>query len=671
MAKQHHNSILHVLRWNAALAFFLFGVTLAAADARGSPPPWSDVTIGPGPNSSVMAYDSGRNRTVMVTEGKTWEWDGNSWMLRATTGPASRSGHAMAYDSARGVTVLFGGTYFDDTWEWDGVTWTQRSVTGPSVRYGHAMAYDSTRARVVLFGGNITSIPFYSGQTWEWDGNAWLLRSAFGPSGRGYHKLAYDSSRGIIVLFGGYGLGGGPTAAPLGDTWEYNGTSWTLRSASSLGSRYGHAMTFDAARARVVLFGGDNNSSVLGDTWEWDGTSWIQRLIAGPPARSGHAMGYDSVRGKAVLFGGNDRISLLGDTWEYDGLTWVFRGASAPGRRHSHAMAYDSTRRITVLFGGANNASLGDTWEWNGTSWTPRFVTGPPRRDGHAMAFDPSRSRVIVFGGRSAITSIQYLNDMWEWDGATWSQVTPTGTLPPPRAGHAMAYDTYRNRLVIFGGNNGANLGDTWEWDGAAWTQLAMGGNSPAPRAFHSMVFDIARGYAVLFGGAPGPFPTFDDDTWAWNGSSWTLLSTGDADPSLKRQNSAMVYDSNRGRIVMYGGFGGLISTATWEWNGTSWARVFNEGPPYRYSHAMAFDSSRGKVVLFGGRNPIGQNSPPLGDTWEYTRRLSQPPTNQALDDGNRIGNIDGLEDQLFTPALMHENINVNNSDSVAPDGVE
>ena len=51
--------------------------------------------------------------------------------------------HAVAYDTARGVTVLFGGDDDDalaDTWEWDGERWTHRPVSGPSVRNGHAMA---------------------------------------------------------------------------------------------------------------------------------------------------------------------------------------------------------------------------------------------------------------------------------------------------------------------------------------------------------------------------------------------------------------------------------------------------------------------------------------------------------------------------------------------------
>jgi hypothetical protein len=64
--------------------------------------------------------------------------------------------HAMAYDSTRGVTVLFGGfkdIVNDETWEWDGTLWTQRLVSGPSARRDHAMSFDAGRGVTVLFGG--------------------------------------------------------------------------------------------------------------------------------------------------------------------------------------------------------------------------------------------------------------------------------------------------------------------------------------------------------------------------------------------------------------------------------------------------------------------------------------------------------------------------------------
>ena len=53
------------------------------------------------------------------------------------------------------MTVLFGGAFADDTtWQWDGSAWTVVTTAGPSERSDHAMAYDSARGVTVLFGGD-------------------------------------------------------------------------------------------------------------------------------------------------------------------------------------------------------------------------------------------------------------------------------------------------------------------------------------------------------------------------------------------------------------------------------------------------------------------------------------------------------------------------------------
>jgi len=62
-------------------------------------------------------------------------------------------------------------------------------------------------------------------------------------------------------------------------------------------------MAWDAGRRRVVLFGGSDGSP-LGDTWEWDGATWTQDEST--VARAAHAMAYDGARGRLVVFGGTD-----------------------------------------------------------------------------------------------------------------------------------------------------------------------------------------------------------------------------------------------------------------------------------------------------------------------------------------------------------------------------
>ena len=91
-----------------------------------------------------------------------------------------------------------------------------------------------------------------------------------------------------------------------------------------------------------------------------------------------------------------------------------------------------------------------------------------------------------------------------------WTKVTP---IPTPRSDHAMAYDSARQRVVLFGGDLGYSgyFGETWEWDGANWTQVSSGG--PSARSRHAMAYDSARQRVVLFGGYGGD--RFDD-TWIY-----------------------------------------------------------------------------------------------------------------------------------------------------------
>jgi cysteine-rich repeat protein len=232
-------------------------------------------------------------------------------------------------------------------------------------------------------------------------------------------------------------------------------------------------------------------------------------------------MAYDAARGRVVLFGGHDG-ALDGETWEYDGVTatWtlVTPSGSSPSARGSHAMAYDAARNRVILFGGSDFPLDGETWEYDGATatWTQVTPSGssPSPRYQHAMAYDASRGRVVLFGGSDA-GGLD--GETWEYDGATatWTQVTPTGSSPSPRESHAMAYDAVRGRVVLFGGNDNALDGETWEYDGATatWTQITPIGSTPSPRKYHAMAYDAARGRAVLFSGNDGDY---DGETWTF-----------------------------------------------------------------------------------------------------------------------------------------------------------
>ena len=78
------------------------------------------------------------------------------------------------------------------------------------------------------------------------------------PSAVAGPGLAFDRARSMLVLFGGLMGECSFQWCPItNETWEWDGTDWTLRSLlSSPTPRWGAAMTFDEVRNRVLLFGG-------------------------------------------------------------------------------------------------------------------------------------------------------------------------------------------------------------------------------------------------------------------------------------------------------------------------------------------------------------------------------------------------------------------------------
>jgi hypothetical protein len=82
------------------------------------------------------------------------------------------------------------------------------------------MAYDPATKQLLLFGGTDSADDFL-GDTWTWNGATWTRRSpATSPSARTGARLAYDAQSGQLILFGGY------SGTPLSDTWSWTGSNW-------------------------------------------------------------------------------------------------------------------------------------------------------------------------------------------------------------------------------------------------------------------------------------------------------------------------------------------------------------------------------------------------------------------------------------------------------------
>lgn len=265
-------------------------------------------------------------------------------------------------------------------------------------------------------------------EIWGWDGKQWKLIPGSGPSARELSGAVYDTRRKRIILYGGIGIK--PREDRKGDTWEWDGKNWRQMTDTSVGTRDHHAMAYDEARGKTVMFGGSKSGESLAtDTWEWDGERWTQVATQGPGGRAHFAMVYDSTRKKVILFGGiREDGKKYNDTWAWDGKTWQKLSAEGPPPRYRHSMVFDSQTGTIVLYGGLGArqppGGLDDTWIWDGHRWQEIKTTGPGKRNSHVMAYDPVRRTTVLHGGSffDGQVSTNY-DDTWEWDGKHWFQV--------------------------------------------------------------------------------------------------------------------------------------------------------------------------------------------------------------------------------------------------------
>jgi hypothetical protein len=302
-------------------------------------------------------------------------------------------------------------------------------------------------------------------------------------------------------------------------------------------------------------------------------------------------------------------------------------------------MCYDDYRgRFVALSTGSW------TWEWDPASSQWSQSTGTPGGFGYwgqcALVFDSSRARsVFLKAGKVS-----------EWDGASWTEIAPSGGGPVGRL--KAAYDSSRAQVVVVGFSDGyygrvtwsSQPGatewvppryETWIYDGAAqqWTQAAGSAGTPAlvndPNA-PGMVYDAGRDRFVLVGAVAGSSSGYDTAVWEYdpNAQTWTQVSTGGGPQG--RTGFAIAYFPDRAATVVFGGawaspqpnsYGSLDDT--WEWNGYGWTQVppLRTRPGIRAGASMAYDSQRSLLLLFGGRSAWSADLAKIveyNDLWSY-----------------------------------------------------
>lgn len=423
------------------------------------------------------------------------------------------------------------------------------------------------------------------------------------PGAREGARMVYDSLNDRLILFGRYQYWASFYSSA--DLWSWTPSSgWFmehLSDAPSMSRRGWGSFSFDAARNTVVWYGGMTGLEEHHQTWTWNGSSWtLQNPASAPPDSDpsfAFPMAYDSVRNVCVLVA-EDTI------WEWDGATWSqILTTVLPGAGSGSAMAYDSQRQRMVLFASDYSNPNSKTLEYNGTDWELKSpATVILEHSYSTMFYDSVRQDIIMFGGFYNSGTSYVCNDTYRWDGTDWTLLTPAQS-PPPGADYSSAFHPGLGTGFVINGIQSSQTAYSfesgmWSWDGTTWSAISAG-DRPSPRHDSAMAWDSDRQRIVLFGGAIGPVSTFLADTWEFDGVNWSQMApTTQPPPSTETELADMIYHRDAGVTFLVTGTNPI---QTWTWDGSDWSQLTTSAVPGDGYPLIACDGPADRMLLVSG----------------------------------------------------------------------
>ena len=231
-----------------------------------------------------------------------------------------------------------------------------------------------------------------------------------------------------------------------------------------------------------------------------------------------------------------------------------------------------------------------------------------------ALQYHPGSSKLVLVNTGNYPNFTQFTLNTWTWNGSDWTlAATGINSNPKPRINPGLAYDG--TNLVLFGGTGVKGtefMNDTWTWNGTSWSQAIANYNTAGPSIRTGAYMAPMTGGLVLWAGKDYNF--YNNDTWTWNSAtSWTAQTPANY-PSIRVHASFASNGTNN--AILFGGAN--VSNElndTWAWNGSNWSQLTTTNTPsIRSGHVMTWDAGHGYFLMFGGRNGSG----PLNETWTF-----------------------------------------------------
>jgi hypothetical protein len=689
-------------------------MTAARLDLE-APPALIDTAMVADPTRGEILLIGGMVAETGEIVGDAFAWNGDAWVPRFLDAPP-RSGHALAFDPTRGTITLVGGAFgFNttpkpETWRKDDALFAleESNIVGIQDNTAfelrcehHGAVFDPARPGVLLVHGcpQGDHLPF--GQ-WEREDGAWrIVAEPADPEGDGNPRalespsIVADVPRGRVVLYGGLEQDGSDGIAH-GETWEWDGASWTLTvpadpdGVAAPSPRSAAFSAWDAKHGRVLVGGGfrriDNVTiDFKHDLWAYDANGWTRLPDFPGPDRVNAVAAFDARRAQLVVFGGvsfgdDARSTLLyqvediGDDLQEGGWRLQAAREATPPASQGGSMTAVSGR--LALYGGTGFDVDASVWTFDG-AWRElgAFDTSfSPRVDGKLLV---RGANLLLLGGESSSTTS---DDVVRITLNTPPTITTVANLPPgtsrwsdfgaavhPATGIVAVAGGYRYEGFDAVKENGALF-----LDGTTWTRGADV-LTDADQSFSAhVVYDAPAGQFLFYsrcvasGGSDCStrtlaFPADADRSFlaTIDEAVWTPLADSAERPQT-RGGAALIFDTSAQAPILVGGDASEaedgFTDEAYVWRQDRWVTVpildaEGDGPlPRLLGAAFAYDPTRARTVLFGGSQGY---SVPFARTFAVDALAQERPAVVATFDPATAG-IDPTEGDGVTAVALH-----------------
>ncbi len=531
--------------WASSISDFWFGSTIALTHWNGAT--WTDLL----PFGIDLVWGVAPGDVWASRGGRLFHWSGAAWKeLPLPSGVDAATARIWSMWGASSTDVwAFGSESINPTvamaLHWDGATWSRVDAASGLAFADRVFtsSWGSATDDIWMSDSNLASP-----ELWHWNGTTWTLASA--TVGGSFGALWGTGAKDVWSI-------GGDAAATAATLRHFDGSAWSTVSVSvtdgplSLlaGSRTDDVWTFGSNNQRPTLYHlnhpCDDNGPPLVFTRE-QAPEQFRSLVVGGPSDL-WAVGVD------------------GDLQHRDGGVW------------SSVTPFANFAESQVI-GNVAGWPANDVWaaglhvtRWNGTAWIDVTPPDNAANDDH-MVWGTSPTDVWV---EEATVW------MFHWDGTSWSQSDFGGPHVQVAAVAAIsATDAWALGRLQFGGTVFEH------WDGSAWTAMPNAGLGNL-EFLGASALSSSNVWALVY-----DLDTFDTRMLHYDGTAWTVAATTAGD-------------------IGYGGVWASSPTDVWA--------TLPTGGLWHY------DGATWSTVDLGADHLTSVSGTPAGEVWATGVYLNQP----------------------------------------------